>query len=123
MAAPCKLQSSKLGKGTQKTSVLLKQRSITVRGVTAKRDSGNIPKRWKPRKPRNAWHSNHAPMFVRHAGPGGALRDDGAIGATGHPERVSGKIRGKRQRAGGKGVRRAGWTSWLVVEPRAHVFT
>src|SRR5215472_8639391 len=105
MGVPCKLRSSKLGKGTQETSGPLKQRSITVRGVTAKRDSGNIPKRWKPRKPRNAWRSNHAPMFVRHAGPGGALRDDGAIGPTGYPERISGKIRGKYQCADGEGVR------------------
>src|SRR5215831_238454 len=104
MGAPCKLRSSKHGKGTPETSVPLKQRSITVRGVTAKRDSGNIPKRWKPRKPRNAWRSNHAPLFVRHASPGAALRDDGAIGATGHPERISGKTGGKRQRASGEGV-------------------
>src|SRR5215470_2926729 len=117
MGAPCKLRSSKLGKGTQETSVRLKQRSITVRGVTAKRDSGNIPKRWKPRKLRNAWRSNHAPMFVRHAGSGRALWDDGAIGATGHPERISGEIRCKYQRTGGEGVRGAGRTSWFVVEP------
>src|SRR5438034_2506585 len=123
MGAHCKLRSSKLGKGTQQTSVLLKRHSITVRGATAKRGSANTPKRWKPRRPHNVWRSNYAPIFVRHAGPGDALRDAGTIGAVGHAERFSGEIRGNRQRAGGEGVRRAGWTSWLMVESRAHVFT
>src|SRR6478672_4673320 len=117
MGAPCKLRSSKPGKGTQETSVPLKQRSITVRGVTAKRDSENIPKRWKPRRPRNVWRSNHAPMVVRHAGPGGALRDAGTIDATGYVERISGAIRGKRQRAASESLRGTGWTDWFVVEP------
>src|SRR6266550_3197716 len=108
MGAPCKLRSSKLGKGTQQTSVLLKLHSITVRGAIAKRGSANTPKRWKPRSPHNVWRSNHAPLFVRHVSPDDALRDAGRIGATGHAERISGEIRGKRQRTSGKGVRRTG---------------
>src|SRR5216110_2910643 len=98
MGAPCKLRSSKLGKGTQQTSVLLKRHSITVRGATAKRDSANTPKRWKPRKPHNVWRNNHAPMLVRHAIPDDPLRDAGSIGATGHIDRFSGEIRCIRQR-------------------------
>src|SRR6516162_8813151 len=117
MGAPCKLRFSKLGKGRQQTSVLLKPHSIIVRGATAKRDSANTRKRWKPRRPHNVWRSNHAPMFVRRPDPGGALRDDGAIGATGHAERISGAIRGKRQRAASEGLRGTGWTDWFVVEP------
>src|SRR5678815_4831679 len=123
MDAPCKLRSSKLGKGTQQTSVRLKRHSITVRGATAKRGSANTPKKWKPRRPHNVWRSNHAPMLVRHASPGDALRDAGTIGAAGHAERISGEIRRKRKRAGGEGVRRTGWTDWLMVESGAHVFT
>src|SRR5947207_6342074 len=53
MGAPCKLRSSKPGKGTQQTLVLLKRHSIIVRGATAKRGSANTRKRWKPRKPHN----------------------------------------------------------------------
>src|SRR5882724_6802296 len=117
MGALCKLRSSKLGKATQQTSVLLKRHSITVRGATAKRGSANTPKTWKPRKPHNVWRNNHAPLFVRRASPGDAFRDAGTIGATGHAERISGEVRGKHQRAGGKVVRRTSWTSWLVVEP------
>src|SRR6266566_3130272 len=104
MDAPCKLRSSKLGKGTQQTSVLLKRHSIIVRGATAKRGSANTPKRWKPRKPHDVWRSNHAPMLVRHASPGDALRDAGKFYATGHAERLSGEIRGKRQRARSQSV-------------------
>src|SRR4026207_1540069 len=106
MGVPCKLRSSKLGKGTQLTSALLKRHSITVRGATAKRGSANTPKTWKPRRPHNVWHSNHAPMLVRHASPGDALRDAGTISAAGHAERISGELRGKCQRTGGEGVRR-----------------
>src|SRR6266404_3741172 len=98
MGAPCKLQSSKPGKGTQQTSVLLKRHSITVRGATAKLGSANTPKRWKLRRPHNVWYSNHSPMLVRHASPGDALRDAGTIGTTGHVDRFSGEIRRKRQR-------------------------
>ena len=43
-------------------------------------------------------------LFVRHASPGDALRDAGTIGATGHAERISGEIRGKRQCAGSESV-------------------
>src|SRR5215831_9020480 len=123
MGAPCKLRSSKFGKGKQQTSVLLKRHSITVRGATAKRGSASTPKRWKPRRPHNVWRSSYAPIVVRHAGSGDALRDAGAIDATGYAKRVSGKARSNRQRAESKGVQRAGWTGWLVVEPGAHVFT
>src|SRR6266550_9171539 len=104
MDAPCKLRSSKLGKGTQQTSVLLKRHSIIVRGATAKRGSANTPKRWKPRKPHDVWRSNHAAMLVRHARPGDALRDAGKFYATGHAERFSGEIRRKRQRARSQNV-------------------
>src|SRR5207248_3885123 len=104
MGAPCKLRSSKPGKGTQQTSALLKRHSITVHGATAKRGSANTPKRWKPRRPHNVWRSNHAPMLVRHAGPGDALRDAGTIGATRHADRFSGEIRRKRQRARSQSV-------------------
>src|SRR6266576_5808980 len=121
MGAPCKLRFSKPGKGTQQTLVLLKRHSIIVRGATAKRGSANTPKRWKPRKPYNVWRSNQAPMLVRHASPGAALRDAGAIGAAGHAERISGEIRRKHKRAGGEGVRRTGWTGWFVVGPAAHI--
>src|SRR5258705_9478844 len=121
MAAPCKLRSSKPGKGTQQTSVLLKQHSITVHGAIAKRGSANTPKRWKPRRPHNVWRGNHAPMLVRHASPGDALRDAGAIGTAGHAERISGEIRRKHKRARGEGVRRTGWTGWFVVGPAAHL--
>src|SRR6266700_301706 len=121
MDAPCKLRSSKLGKGTQQTSVLLKRHSITVRGATAKRGSANTPKRWKPRKRHNVWRSNHAPILVRHVSPGDALRDAGKFGAAGHTERISGEIRRKRQRARSQSVRRAGWTSRLMVESGTHV--
>src|SRR6266571_4443184 len=121
MGAPCKLRSSRRGKGTQQTSVLLKRHSIIVRGATAKRGSANTLKTWKPRKPHDVWRSNHAPMFVRHASPGDALRDAGKFYTTGHAERISGEIRGKRQRAGGEGIRRTGWTDWFVVGPGAHL--
>src|ERR1043166_3594222 len=123
MGAPCKLRSSRLGEGTQQTSVLLKPHSITVRGATAKRDSASTPKRWKPRRPHNVWRSSYAPMVVRRAGSGDASRDAGTIGATGYAKRVSGETRCKRQRAETESVRRAGWTSRLVVESGAHVFT
>src|SRR4029450_2380585 len=122
MGALCKHRSLKLGKGTQQTSVLLKRHSIIVRGAIATRGSANTPKRWKPPRPHNVWRSNHAPMFVRHASPGDFLRDAGTSGATGYAERISGEIRDKRQRACSEGVRRAGWTCWLVVESGAHVF-
>src|SRR5437867_10749306 len=98
MDAPCKLRSSKPGKGTQRMLVLLRRHSITARGATAKRASANTPKKWKPRKPHDVWRSNHTPMLVRHAIPGDALRDAGTIGATGHADRFFGEIRGKRQR-------------------------
>ncbi len=57
------------------------------------------------------------------ASPGDARRDACTIGATGHAERISGEIRRKRQRARSQSVRRAGWTSRLMVESGAHVFT
>src|SRR4029453_3109693 len=104
MGAPCKLRSSKPGKGTQQTLVLLKRHSIIVRGATAKRGSANTPKTWKPPRPHNVWGNNHAPIFVRHVSLGGALRDAGAISATDHAERISGEIRRKRKRGGGEGV-------------------
>src|SRR6266496_5354018 len=104
MGAPCKLRSSKPGKGTQQTSVLLKRHSIIVRGATVKRGSVNTPKRWKPRKPHDVWRSNHAPMLVRHASPDDPLRDAGKFYATGHVERISGEIRCKRQRARSQSV-------------------
>src|SRR4029450_8720748 len=121
MDVPCKLRSSKHGKGTAQTSVLLKRHSIIVHGATAKRDSANTPKRWKPRRPHNVWRSNHAPVFVRHASPGNALRDRVTVGNPGYAERISGEILGKRQRAGGEGVRRIGWTGWFVVGLGAYV--
>src|SRR5260370_19522807 len=123
MAAPCKLRSSKLGKGTQQTSVLLKQHSITVHGAIAKLGSANTPKRWKPRRPHNVWRSTHAPLFVRRASPDDALGDAGTIGATGHAHRFSGEIRRKRQRARIQSVRRGGGTGRLIVQSGAHVFT
>src|SRR5882757_7080400 len=123
MGAPCKLQSSKPGKGTQQTSVLLKRHSITVHGATAKRGSANTPKRWKPRRRHNVWRSKHAPMLVRHTSPGDALRDAGKFGATSDADRFSSEIRRKRQRGRSQSVRRAGWTSRLMVESGAHVFT
>src|SRR6266550_6827472 len=104
MGAPCKLRSSRRGKGTQQTSVLLKRHSITVHGAIAKLDLANIPKRWKPRRPHNVWCSNHAPLFVRRASPDDALGDAGTIGATGHADRFSGEIRCKRQRARSQSV-------------------
>src|SRR5438876_1005959 len=104
MGAPCKLRCLKLGRVTQQTSLLLKRHSITVRGATAKRASANTPKRWKPRKSHDVWRSNHAPMLVRRAIPGDALRDAGTIGATGHTDRFSGEIRRKRQRARSQSV-------------------
>src|SRR5437762_8988444 len=99
MGAPCKLRCSKLGKGTQQTSVLLKRHSITVRGATAKRVSGNTPKTWKPQRPRNAWRGKRTARFVRRSFPGDAGRDAGAICATGDTKRLSGKARGKCQSA------------------------
>src|SRR5262249_506943 len=120
---PCKLRSSKFGKGKQQTSVLLKRHSITVRGATAKRGSASTPKRWKPRRPHNVWRSSYAPIVVRHADSGDALRDGGTICATGYGKRVSGETRGKRQRAEAESVRRARWANRLVVESGAHVFT
>src|SRR6478752_9282065 len=117
MGAPCKLLSSKLGKGRQQTLVLLKPHSIIVPGATAKRDSANTRKRWKPRRPHNVWRSNHAPMVVRRSDSGDALRDAGTIDATGYAERISGAIRRKRQRAAGESLRGTGWTDWFVVEP------
>src|SRR4030095_11946876 len=100
MDVPCKLRSSKLGKGTQHTSVLLKRHSIIVHGATAKRDSANTPKRWKLRRPHNVWRGNHAPTFVRRANPGDALRHGVTVGKPGHAERISCEIRGERQRPG-----------------------
>src|SRR5882724_2781848 len=123
MGAPCKLRSSRRGKGTQQTLVLLKRHSIIVRGATAKPGSANTLRTWKPRKPHDVCRSNRAPMLVRHASPGDAFRDAGAIGATGHAERISSEIRSKRQRPRSQSVRLAGWTSRLMVESGAHVFT
>src|SRR4029453_12882288 len=114
MGAPCKLRFSKPGKGTTQTAMLLKRHSITVHGATAKRGSANTPTRWKPRRPHDVWRSNHAPLFGWHASPDDARRDTGTICATGQAERFSSEIRGKRQRAGGEGVRRTGWTGWFV---------
>src|SRR5436189_6019149 len=104
MDAPCKLRSSRRGKGTQQTSVLLKRHSIIVRGATAKRGSANTPKRWKPRRPHDVWRSNHAPMLVRHASPDDALGDAGKFYATSHAKRISGEIRRKRQLAHSQSV-------------------
>src|SRR5436190_22672761 len=98
MGAPCKLRSSKPGKGTQQTSMLLKRHSIIVRGATAKRGSANTPKRWKPRKPHDVWRSNHAPILVRHASPDDPLRVAGNFYATAHADRISGEVRRKCQR-------------------------
>src|SRR4030095_5770087 len=53
MGAACQLPSSKIGKGTQQTSMRLKRHSIIVHGATAKRGSANTPKTWKPRRPHN----------------------------------------------------------------------
>src|SRR5215831_7054551 len=117
MGAPCKLRSSKLGKGIQQTSALLKRRSIIVHGATAKRGSANTPKRWKLRRPHDIWRSNDAPLFVRHAGSGDTLRSVGTIGARDRSQRVSGEIRCKYQRASAASVRRAGRANWLLVEP------
>src|SRR6478672_11498469 len=99
MDAPCKLRSSKLGKGTQQTSVLRKRHSITVRGAIAKRGSANTPKKWKPRRPHDVWRGKYAATFVRRSIPDDALGDAGTVGATGHADRFSGEIRRKRQRA------------------------
>src|SRR5215469_16430762 len=93
MGGPCKLRSSKLGKGTQQTSALLKRHSIIVHGATAKRGSGNTPKTWKVRRPRDVWRSNDVPLFVRHASTGDAFRDTGTIGSGDHSQRVSGEAR------------------------------
>src|SRR5436190_3111639 len=123
MGAPCKLRSSKPGKGTQQTSMLLKRHSIIVRGATAKRGSANTPKRWKPRKPHDVWRGKHAATFVRRSIPVDAGRDVRTVGATGYADRFSGEIRRKRQRPRSQSVRRAGWTSRLMVESGAHVFT
>src|SRR5439155_23824467 len=123
MGAPCKLRSSRRGKETPQTSVLLKRHSIIVRGATAKRGSANTPKTWKPRKPHDVWRSNYAPVLVRHAIPDDALRDAGKFGATSDADRFSSEIRRKRQRGRSQSVRRAGWTSRLMVESGAHVFT
>src|SRR5215831_14287180 len=121
MGVPCKLQSSKLGKGTQQTSVLLKRHSIIAHGAIAKRGSANTPKTWKLLRPHNVWRGNHAPTFARRASVGDALRAGGTISATSHAQRISGEIRSKRQRAGDEGVRRAGWTDWFVVGLGPHV--
>src|ERR1700749_263310 len=123
MGAPCKLRFSKLGKGTQQTSVLHKLPYITERGVIAKRGSANTPKRWKLPKPHNVRRSNHGTIFVRHTDPGAALRNGGAVGAGDRSQRIPGEIGGKRQFAGSESLRRNDWTSCLVVEPRAHIFT
>src|SRR4029450_359888 len=122
LGARCKLRSLKRGMVIRQTSVLLKRHSIIVHGATAKRGSANTPKTWKARRPHNVWRSNHAPVLVRHASLADALRDAGPIGAAGHAERLSRQTGGKYQRACSEGVRRAGWTNRLVVEPRAHVF-
>src|SRR4029079_15034090 len=117
MDAPCKLRSSKPGKGKQQTSLLLKRHSIIARGATAKRGSANTTKKWKARKRHDVWRINHAPLFVRHAGPGASLWNAGTIGARDRSQRISGEIGCKYQRAGREGVRGAGGTSWFVVEP------
>src|SRR4030095_538500 len=122
MAVPCKLRSSKHGKGTAQTSVLLKRHSIIVHGATAKRDSANTPKRWKLRRPHNVWRGNHAPMFVRRSSSD-AIRERNVLSPTSYAERLSREARGKYKRTCGEGVRRTGWTGWFVVEPRPHVFT
>src|SRR5262245_9798453 len=121
MAAPCKHLSSKPGKGTQPTLALLKRHSITVRGATAKRGTANTQKRWKRRRPRNAWRINYAPLFVRRDSPGDSVGDTGSVGATGYAERFPGEIRRKRQCASGEGVRRAGWADWFMVGLGTHV--
>src|ERR1051325_4190006 len=99
----------------------LKRHSITGHGATAKRGSANTPKRWKRRRPRNVWRIDHAPLFVRHASPFGTLVYGATIGATGHAKRISGEVRGNRQRARCESVRRIGWASWFVVGLGAYV--
>src|SRR5262245_20547877 len=121
MGALCKLQFSKPGKGTQQTSLLLKPHSIIVPGATAKRGSANTRKRWKPRRPHDVWRNNDALLFVRHLSGGDAFRNAGKIGARDQSQRISRKIRCKRQRPGCEGVGRTGWASWFVVGLGAHV--
>src|SRR6266513_928292 len=123
MGAPCKLQSSKPGKGTQQTSVLLKRHSITVHGATAKLGSANTPKRWKPRKPHNVWRGKHAATSVRRSIPVDAGRHVRTAGATSDADRFFGEFGSKGQRTHSQSVRRADWASRLMVESGAHVFT
>src|SRR5438874_13555312 len=87
MGALCKLRSSKLGKGTQQTSVLLKRHSITAHGAIAKRDSANTPKRWKLRRPHNVWRGKHAATSVRRSIPVDASRHVRTAGATSDVDR------------------------------------
>src|SRR4030095_8801265 len=111
MGAPCKLRSSKLGKGTQQTSMRLKRHSITVRGATAKRGSANTPKKWKLRKPHDCSRRKHAPPFVRRnrsAGVGGNVR---TVSSTSHADWLSREARGKYKRTYSQGVRGAHWTN------------
>src|SRR3954462_12030684 len=121
MAARCKLRSSKPGKATRQMSVRLKPRSIIAHGATAKRDSANTPKRWKPRRPHNVWRGKHAAAFVRRSIPVDA-GSHGTGGATSDAYGFFGHLRRKRQRARTQGVRCLGCTSRLMVESGAQLF-
>src|SRR5436190_9091332 len=123
MVALCKVRSSKLGKGTQQTSVPLKGHFITVHGAIAKRDSANTPKRWKPRRPHNVWRGKHAATSVRRSIPVDAGRHVRTAGATSDVDGFFGELGSKGQRTRSQSVRRADWTSRLMVESGAHVFT
>src|SRR6266403_979298 len=123
MDAPCKLRSSKPGKGTQRMLVLLRRHSITARGATVKRASANTPKKWKPRKPHRVWRRKHAPIFVRHRIPPGTGSDFRTVSSTSHVDWLSRDARRKYKRTCSEGVRGAHWANRFVVESRAHVFT
>src|SRR5262249_13120257 len=123
MGAPCKLRSSKPGKGTQQTSVLPKPHSITVRGATAKRGSANTPKTWKPRRPHDLSRRQHAAPFVRRNGSAGVGGNVRTVSSTSHADWLSRKAGGKYKRTCSQGVRGAHWTNRFVVGPRPHVFT
>src|SRR5215471_7562538 len=123
MGAPCKLRSSKPGKGTQQTLMLLKRHSITVRGATARRGSANTPNRWKLRRPHDLSRRKHAPPFVRRNGSALLSWNVRTVNSTSHADGLSCEARGKYKRTRSKGVRGANRTNRLVVEPRAHVFT
>src|SRR5262245_5529287 len=122
MGAHCKRRCLKLGKATRRMSPQRNRRSIIARRATARRGSANTPKRWRLRKPHDAWRRNDASVFVRRnssAGAGGRVR---TVSSTNHADWLCRKAGGKHKRAGGEGVRCAYRTNRLVVEPRPHVF-